>query len=189
MLLKDYIDRERISLYRFSKETSIPYSTLRDLYTNKTPLPKASAETIYKISTFLNVSMEDLLSSYMKKRPSFENFKSETCQRLKKMGDIPFIIDLLETDLIHKYYNDEWYPESLYLLAMIDYLSRVNNIPICTDYNDLRKAKLSETVFPASIIALAEATNNNNYYIEAINNSIPEFIKYNIVESDIRDVN
>lgn len=189
MLLKDFINKENISLYKLSKDTSIPYSTLRDLYTNKTPLSKASGEVIYKISSSLNVSMEDLLSSYMMKRPSFENFKSETCQRLHSMGDIPFIIELLESDLIHEYYSNEWYPEALYLLAMLDYLCKENNIPLCTDYNTLRKAKLTDTVFPASVVALAEATNNTDYYTDAINNSIPEFLRFNIVESDVRDVN
>ncbi len=188
MLLKDYVNRKNVSLYRISKDTQIPYTTLRDLYTEKTPLPKASGEVIYKISTYLNVPMEEMLTSYMRIRPAFENFKSETCQKLKAMGDIPFIVELLESDRIHEYYNDEWFPEALYLLAMLDYLSRENNIPLCTDYDDLRKAKLAKPLFPASIVSLAEATGNNSYYTDAINSSIPEFLKYNIVENDIRNV-
>ena len=97
MLLKDYVNRKNVSLYRISKDTQIPYTTLRDLYTEKTPLPKASGEVIYKISTYLNVPMEEMLTSYMRIRPAFENFKSETCQKLKAMGDIPFIVELLES--------------------------------------------------------------------------------------------
>ncbi len=188
MHLKDYIDKELISLYRLSKDTSIPYSTLRDLYTDKTPLCKASGEIIYKLADALHVSMEDLLSPYMKKRLVFENFKSETCQELKRMGDTPFIIDLLESDRIRKYFKDQWYPEALYLLAMLDFLCKENDIPVCTDYDDIRKTKLSEPLFPSSVVALAEATNNKQYYTDAMEHSIPEFLKYNIVESEIRDV-
>ena len=189
MLLKHYLNKMDMSLYRLSKDTSIPYSTLRDLYTNKTPLSKASGEVIYKISSAINVPMEKLLYSYMKTRPSFENFKSETCQKIKMMGEIPFIIELLQSNQIREYYEDQWYPESLYLLSMLDYLSRENNIPVCTDYDDIRKAKLSKILFPASVIALVNATGNDQYYVEAIKNSIPEFLKHNIVESEIRDVN
>ena len=189
MLLKHYLNKMDMSLYRLSKDTSIPYSTLRDLYTNKTPLSKASGEVIYKISSAFDVPMEKLLYSYMKTRPSFENFKSETCQKIKMMGDIPFIIELLQSNQIREYYEDQWYPESLYLLSMLDYLSRENNIPVCTDYDDIRKAKLSKILFPASVIALVNATGNDQYYVEAIKNSIPEFLKHNIVESEIRDVN
>ena len=189
MLLKHYLNKMDMSLYRLSKDTSIPYSTLRDLYTNKTPLSKASGEVIYKISSAIDVPMEKLLYSYMKTRPSFENFKSETCQKIKMMGEIPFIIELLQSNQIREYYEDQWYPESLYLLSMLDYLSRENNIPACTDYDDIRKAKLSKILFPASVIALVNATGNDLYYVEAIKNSIPEFLKHNIVESEIRDVN
>ena len=71
---------------------------------------------------------------------------------------------------------------------MLDYLSKENNVPLCTDYDDLRKAKLTKPLFSASIVSLVEATGNNNYYTDAINSSIPEFLKYNIVESDIRNV-
>ena len=188
MLLSYYLKKKDMSLYRLSKETSIPYSTLRDLYMNKTPLSKASGEVIYKISSVLDVPMEELLSTYMKSRPPFENFKSETCQRLKEMGDIPFIIDLLESDLIHEYYNDQWYPEALYLLAMLDYLCRENNIPVCTDYEEVRKSKLSDILYPASVTVLAEATGNDSYYDDAVYHSIPEFLKFNIVESEIRNV-
>ena len=105
------------------------------------------------------------------------------------MGEIPFIIELLQSNQIREYYEDQWYPESLYLLSMLDYLSRENNIPVCTDYDDIRKAKLSKILFPASVIALVNATGNDLYYVEAIKNSIPEFLKHNIVESEIRDVN
>ena len=188
MLLKDYVNEKDISLYRLSKDTSIPYSTLRDLYTNKTPLSKASGEVIYRIASALGVSMEELLASYMKVRPSFENFKSEICQKLKRMKDLPFMIDLLESNKIREYYDDQWFPEALYLLSMLDYLSRENGIPVCTDYEDIRKARLSDILFPASVTAMVKATGNDQYYTDAINNSIPEFLKHNIVESDVRNV-
>ena len=189
MLLKDYINKKGLSLYRLSKNTAIPYSTLRDLYTNRTPLSKASGDVIYRIASVLDVSMEELLSAYMKIRPSFENFKSETCQKLKRMGDIPFIMELLQSQQIREYYDDQWYPEALYLLSLLDYLCRENEIPVCTDYDDLRKAKLSAVLFPAGVIALAKATGKDQYFDDAINNAIPEFLAHNIVESEIHDVN
>ena len=188
MLLKDYLNKRNMSLYRLSKDTLIPYSTLRDLYTDKTPLSKASGEVIYKISSALDVTMEELLAAYMRDRPSFENFKSETCHKLKRMGANAFIIDLLKSNKIREYYSDQWYAEAFYLLAMLDYLCRENDVPVCTEYDDIRRHKLSEPLFPIGVVVLAEATHENKYYTEAITNSIPEFLKYNIVESEIRNV-
>ena len=188
MRIKEYLKKKKMSLYKLSKMTGIPYSTLRDLATDNTSLLKASAEKVYKISAALGITMEDLIRPYVNKRPSFDNFKSDICQRVRRMGDIPYIIMVLEDNLIRQFYEDGWYPEALYLLAMVDYLSKENNIPICSDYDDLRKIKLTETVFPNSVVALAESTGNKEYYTDAIKKAIPEFLKYNIVESEIRNV-
>ncbi len=121
-------------------------------------------------------------------RIDFELFKSEACHRLKELGDTEFIISLLESDAIRKYYDKQWYPEALYLLAMLDYVSRVNAVELCTDYDDLRTKKLQETIYPSSIIAQSLVTGDETIKSKAIEESIVEFIRFNIVEKDIRDV-
>lgn len=92
-------------------------------------------------------------------RIDFELFKSNICHRLKEKGDIDFIIDLLEKDEITKCYKRKRYPECLYLLAMLDYISRVNDVPICNRYEELRHLKLKEPLFPAGILLLANVNN------------------------------
>ena len=60
---------------------------------------------------------------------------------------IPLLMTLIETienDEITTYYKREWFPECLYLLAMVDYVSRENNVSLCEEYNNLRKMKLKE---------------------------------------------
>lgn len=121
-------------------------------------------------------------------RIDFELFKSNVCHRLKEKGDIDFIIDLLEKDEITEYYKRKWYSECLYLLAMLDYISRVNNVPICNRYEELRHLKLKDPLFPASILILANVNNDNTIKEEALAYSIPEFMRFNIVENDIRNV-
>ena len=119
---------------------------------------------------------------------SFELFKSNVCHRLKELGDVDFIIETLERNDIRKYYERKWYPESLYLLAMLDYISRVNNVPLCTKYDDLRCCKLSETVFPSSVLVTAAIAKNERAKERSRNEAIPEFMRFNIVESEVRDV-
>ena len=118
----------------------------------------------------------------------FDLFKSNVCHRLKELGDTEFIISLLELAAIRKYYDKQWYPEALYLLAMLDYVSRVNAVELCADYDDLRNKKLQKTIYPSSIIAQALVTGDETIKSKAIEESIPEFIRFNIVEKDIRDV-
>ena len=188
MTIQEIMASKGISRYRLSKNSGIPYTTINDIYSGKAQLEKCSAETIYKISKELEVSMEELLTPYFEKRNSFELFKSNVCHRLKELGDIDFIISTIESDDVRRYYKKKWYPESFYLLAMLDYISRENGVPICIDYNDLRRHKLKDVIYPSSIIAMAEVSNDSTLKETAFNNAIPEFKNFNIVESEVRNV-
>ena len=145
MAISELMKNKNITKYRLSKNSGVPYTTINDICSGKAQLEKCSAETIYKISKELGVSMENLLEPCFDQRCSFELFKSNTCHRLKELGDIQFVIELLEKDEIRMYYKKNWYPESLYLLAMLDYVSRINNIPLCTQYDDLRKVSFGRS--------------------------------------------
>lgn len=124
----------------------------------------------------------------MKKRPSFENFKSYVGHQLKAEGDLQFIVTTLESNDIRLYYEVKWYPESLYLLAMLDYISRINDVPLAREYDDLRRCQLDQTIYPSSLVAMSAVSENDDVLKEAEKNSIPEFMHFNIVESDIRNV-
>ena len=121
-------------------------------------------------------------------RASFENFKSTVCHKVKAIGDIDFILDVLENEEIRMYYNRQWYPECFYILGMVDYLSGIHDIPQCSDYDDLRGMKLEHPVFPLSILALDAVGDNNMARERALDEAIPEFLRFNIVENGVRDV-
>lgn len=147
MSVNELLIQKNMTKYRLCKESGVPQATISDICSGKTSIEKCSAETIFRIARVLNVSMESLITPAVqraeeaRRRPSFELFKSNVCHRVKDMGDIPFIVQLLESNQIRKLYEKKWYPEALYLLAMLDYLSRENNVPICKNYNDIRAAK------------------------------------------------
>ena len=161
MTFRRLVESRNLSAYRLSQNSRVPYMTVNDLMNNKTTLTKCNAETVYKIAKALDISVEELIEPYMKTRPAFELFKSNVCHKLKELGDIDFLNDLLDSDEITDYYNLEWYPECLYLLAMLDYISRVNNVPICSDYDKLRSLKLSSVIYPSSIVAIDMATTSD----------------------------
>lgn len=187
MPIQKLLKEKEMSIYKLSKLSGVPYATCRDIVTEKAELKKCSAETVYKIAKALDITMETLLDTYFIKRPSFENFKSEICHRIKHMGDIGFMIDVIESDSIRKYFDRGWHPESLYLLAMLDYLSRVNDIPICEDYDDLRERTLEKTIYPAGVIVRARVS-DNDVLKRAEKEAIPEFKRFNIIESEVRNV-
>ena len=188
MTFNRILESRKISAYRLSKESGVPYMTINDLINKKTSLAKCNSETVYKIAKSLDVSVEELVEPYLKNRPPFDLFKSNVCHRLKELGDIAFLIDLLDNDEITYYYNLEWFPECLYLLAMLDYISGENNVALCSDYNNLRKLKLPSVVYPSSVIVQDIVSNSNKARKDAWENSIPEFKQFNIVENEVRNI-
>ena len=121
-------------------------------------------------------------------RSSFETYKSNICHYVKDMGDLDFIIDTLENDKIRKLFDKKWYPEALYLLAMVDYLSRENDLPLALEYNDIRRAKLEKPIYPAGILIMCAMSKSDQPKIDSWNEAIPEFKRFNIVEAEIRNV-
>ncbi|MDO4962417.1 MAG: helix-turn-helix domain-containing protein [Eubacteriales bacterium] len=193
MYLNDILAEKNMSRYRLSKESGVPQTTIADICNGKARLEKCTAETVYRIAQTINVTMESLIEKEIalqksKNRTSFEVFKSNICHLVKDKGDIDFILEVLTEDTIRELYEKKWYVECFYTLAMVDYLSRKNSVPICTKYNEIRTRKMQETIYPASVILMDEIQKTDANKQESLKNAIPEFLKYNIVEDDIRDV-
>lgn len=186
MNINDYLLDKNISAYKLAKDADVPYSTVFDMLHFKSDILDCSVRNVIKIAKVLNVKVEELLKE--EKRVDFDLFKSHICHNLKRMEDIPFIIDLYKRKQINYYFKKKWYPEALYLLAMVDYLSRINKLPLAEEYNSIRKNSLENTIYPKSILALYSIKNDKKILEKAKRNSIPEFIKYNIVEAEIRNI-
>lgn len=187
-MLEILLKNNNMSIYQCAKASGIPYTTLSEIVRGKTKIEKCSGETLYRLAMTLNVSMEALISDSIENRLDFEVFKSNVCHRIKDMGEIDFIVKELQNDNIMRYWNKKWYAESFYLLACVDYLSRINEIPICTKYDIIRNQSLKNTLYPRDIIMSAKLNKSLNLKYEAKSQAIPEFLRFNIVESEIRNV-
>ncbi|MBD5496570.1 MAG: helix-turn-helix transcriptional regulator [Lachnospiraceae bacterium] len=188
MNVNELMEQKAFTKYRLSQNSGVPYTTVCDICNGKTKLKNCSAKTVYKIAEALGVSMEFLLDFDSIERGSFELYKSSVCHRVKEMGDIDFIIETLEKDDIRVYYQRGWYRECLYLLAMLDYISRMNNVPVCTGYDDLRCCKLKEPIYSSGILTAAFVSGSDAPKAKALQEAIPEFLRFNIVESEVRNV-
>ena len=188
MNINTILAEKGITKYRLAKTSGVPQTTVTDICSGKAKIENCSGETIYKLAKALGVSMESLVADSLEYRPSFETFKSNVCHSVKDMGDLDFLIGTLETNRIRELYEKEWYAESLYLLAMVDYLSRENGFPLCAEYDDMRRAKLQRMIYPAGVLGLCAVFKNDEPKTESLREAIPEFLRHNIVEADVRNV-
>ena len=188
MNLNDYLEENNMTKYQFAKDSGVPFTTISEITTGKTKIQNCTGATLYKLAKAMDVAIEDLLADSMEYRPAFEIFKSNVCHMVKDRGDIDFIIEILESDKIRELYKRKWYPESLYLLAMVDYLSRENDLPVAAEYSDIRAVKLADPIFPVSILTMCAAMKSDTPKEESLKESIPEFMRFNIVENEIRNV-
>lgn len=194
MLINEQLEMQHMTKYRLSKASGVPQTTINDICSGKAVLEDCSAGTLYKLAKVLGVSIEEILESVhsqptmQDKRTDFETFKSNICHHVKDMGDIDFLLRVLETDEISKLYRKLWYPEAFYLLAMLDYLSRENSIPICTKYDAMRSHKLKKKIYPAGVLITSTVLNSDEPLRRAEREAIPEFLRFNIIESEVRNV-
>jgi transcriptional regulator with XRE-family HTH domain len=188
MHINSIIAQKGITKYRLAKMSGVPQTTVIDICSGKAKIENCAGETIYKLAKTLGVSMESLVADSIEHRPAFETFKSNVCHLAKDMGDLDFLIDTLESGRIKMLYDKGWYAESLYLLAMADYLSRENGYPICADYDDIRRVKLLRTIYPAGILAMCAAFRSDEPKLASLREAIPEFLRHNIVEAEVRNV-
>ena len=189
MNINDILAQKEMTKYKLSKISGVAFTTISEITTGKTKIKNCTGETLYRLAKALDVSIENLLDESMAYRQSFEAYKSNICHKVKDMGDIDFIINTLESNEIRKLYQRKWYTECLYLLAMIDYLSRENDLPVCSEYNDIRAVRLRKPIYPSSVIAMSAISRSDQPKKNSYEQAIPEFIRFNIVESEVRNVN
>lgn len=188
MNINTLLKKRNLTKYSLAKLSGVPSMTVTDICNGKSRIEKCSGETLYKLAKTLEVPMEALIADAIEYRPNFETFKSNICHMVRDKGDLDFIIDTLESNEIRTLFEKQRHPESLYLLAMVDYLSRENDLPLCEDYTDLRSAKLQEVIYPLSIIAICAASRNNAAKEQSFADAIPEFKRFNIVENEVRNI-
>lgn len=187
-MLNSILKEKNMTIYQCAKLSGVPYTTLSEVIRGKTRMEKCSAETVYRLSKVLNVSMEDLMRDTVETRSDFEIFKSNVCHRIKDTDELDFIIDTLKEDDIRRYWSKKWYPEAFYLLAAVDYLSRIYEIPLCSQYDDIRSHSLKSPLYPRDVQMSSRLDRNSESKERCRRAAIPEFSRFNIMESEIRNV-
>lgn len=67
MVIESLLQKRKMTKYRLSVLSGVPYATLNDICSGKTKLEKCSAETVYKLAKALDVPMELLTEDGMRR--------------------------------------------------------------------------------------------------------------------------
>lgn len=183
------IEKEHWTAYRLSKESGIPLTTVNDLLTRKTDPLKMSVETAHRLAQALHLSLDEFFHEIDQAdlNSSYDLLRSDICHELKDKGDMAFLEEVLTSNEIRKLYERRNYFHCYYLLAMVDYLCRVNQLPQSADYQDIRMKKLRNPVYPSSVVLL-QKLKDEKLMSEFEKTAIPEFVRFNIFEGDVRNV-
>lgn len=192
MLINRLLEEKNMSKYSLAMKAKVPQSTILDICSGKANLNDCKAGTLYKIANVLGTSVDKIIEDFNKNRNEerydFDIFRSNICHELKEKGKYHFMLTTVESDRIRKLFNKKWYPEALYVLSMLDYLCRIENLCLVKEYDDIRQLKLDKPVYPGSVIVMYNSLKDERVKKEARKNAIPEFMSHNIVEGDIFDV-
>ena len=118
-------------------------------------------------------------------REAFELFKSEVCHEVHRLGDLSYLKKTIEKREVEFLYCQGLYIEALYTLGMIDFLCRVNGLPLVAEYDEYRKKKLSSPVYPKDVLLMATVMDDDSFLEKCVEESIPEFSRFNILESNV----
>lgn len=121
---------------------------------------------------------------------SYDTFRSEASHMYHFDGDYLFISKVMKTNLVMILWNNKEYAKALYMLAMIDYVSWKNKVPLFQDYAKIRACKLEEILFPAEVVMMDKIENsyrNRENALEICKNDECGrfFFRHNIIERSI----
>ena len=126
----------------------------------------------------------DMAEHYDFDPKAFEIFKSNTCHAVKELGNRKFIDEIISKEYIEDYWDNKNRLCACYLLAMIDYLCRLGEMPLFEKFEQIRNYKLPKLIYPYSF----NFANSTDMIKKALAQAIPEFYRHGIVEGDIFNV-
>lgn len=123
----------------------------------------------------------------------YDVFRSEICHMYHFDGDYNFIRKVMKSNLVLYFWKKGDTVKSLYTLAMIDYISWKNNVPLFKDYENIREQKLINILYPFEVVIMDNINGNNNYKTRAKEECKKDlcgsfFYRHNIIERNIEDV-
>lgn len=210
MYLNDLMVEHNMSRASLSKMSGVPDSTLRDILNGKAQIDRCEAGTLLDIAEALDTTVEEIVHHYLDERFDMIDFFDDepeqkfvhdnnslltfygmvdaVIQARKECHDFRTAFFIIEDEMIEKLYSMGHYREALFLLGIVDYVSKKYGMTKDDRFDAYRNRPLDSPVYSLNTLADyddAEEMNEAKAYAEAY--AIPELAAFNIfmTEEDI----
>ena len=112
---------------------------------------------------------------------------SRICHEVKTKGKESFIEWIESSDIVDECYKAKDVYAALYYISMYEYLCNELNHKATKRFKTYYSMKLTERVFQPDVYLLDRLHNNTAASEDALRKAIPEFLKHNIVETEVYD--
>ena len=198
MFLNDMMKDKHMTRAHLRRQSGLPESTLRNILNGTTQLDHCEAATLLSLANVMGTTVKDLLCKYWAEcgtdaEPEakavhdgesilyFYMMYEAALIKRRLLGDIGFIREMSGCQWIERFYSDSQYRIALFLLGLVDYLSRQHHLKPNPQYDEYRKLSLDQPVYSPSTMANyddPDAYKKAMAYAETC--SIPELARFNI---------
>ena len=210
MYLQKLMNERNMTRAELCKTSGVPDSTLRDILTGKVRLDRCKSGTLLRIANALETTTDSILEHFLAECPeSYDSGYNDSdptylhdnnslldfyvlvdliVQGRAVIPDTDMIRFILSEDLVEKMFSVAHYREGLFLVGLVDYLTRKHGLPQNPRFDVYRKYALDYPVYSLDTLheyddtfALEEAKELAEDF------AIPELGAYNIfmTEEDI----
>ena len=155
MTIQQILREKNLSRYQLSKKSGVPWATLADICSGKTTLSRCSAGTLMKLSSTLDIPMEQLITLTVEK-PQMHGGKPADRTYLEK--DLPASLDKALREYIQGEKDKVSYMDCLW--GCLLYTSDAADDLLCVDLCGRRIIKKKKN--EVSSRTITGQTNDNN---------------------------
>lgn len=186
MRIEQFLKEKKISMYELAERSGLSYSVVHNLIKGKSDIRNCTVDTASRLARTLEISIDDLML-LCRRNYTFTWFRSEQCHLVHSKGELEYLVNVLESQEINRYWRLCMYAEAMYEVAMVDYICRRNDIPRCENYNEIRNHKLDHVAYPIDVKLIDELRGTHEEVEKSEKSAIPEFRSFNIIEGAIFD--
>ena len=166
------LKKQKLNIRTCSVKSGIPYATLYPIIKGQVDIGTCSYYTVEKLARVLGYRPDQIVY----RKEDFQTFRNNLHHEIKR-NDLQAVLRIIEQEEVEYYRFHSDYIKMFYLVATVDYISRMHDIPLCDKYNDIRNMKLEKTFYVGDSAFLKSNKESG----------LSEFEKYNIIEGDLYD--